>query len=205
MARLVRVGLTGGIGSGKSTVARLLSNHGAALVDADAISRQLTAPGGRAMPTIAASFGAEFVTSDDALERDKMRALIHTDAKARQRLESIIHPLVAQETQSQSDDASAKGYPCIVFDVPLLVESSSWRRRVDHILVVDCTTEVQIDRVTARSRLSRTDIERIIASQASREYRLSAADSVLFNVALSLDDLAGEVRQICPRFGLSSG
>ncbi len=200
-----RLGLTGGIGSGKSTVAGLLAEHGAAIVDADAISRQSTAAGGPAMAAIATQFGPNFVTPDGALDRDRMRALIHSDASARQGLEAIVHPLVGQETLRQTARAIEQGHPCIVFDVPLLVESPIWRARVDHVLVVDCNAEVQIHRVMARNQLPRSEIEKIIASQASREQRLGAADSVLFNVALSLTQLADEVHQLSPRFGLSSG
>lgn len=201
----MRLGLTGGIGSGKSTVASLLAQRGAVVVDADAIARELTAPQGLAMPLIATTFGPDFMDATGALEREKMRRLAYADASARKRLESIIHPLVALKTQEQAAAAASRGCPCIVFDIPLLVESSSWRQQLDQVLVVDCTPEVQISRVMARSHLRRPEIETIIASQARREYRLSAADSVLFNVGLSLHELAAEVRRISPRFGLSSG
>ena len=204
MLKAVRLGLTGGIGSGKSTVAQLLAAMGAAVVDADAIARDLTLPQGQAMPLIAATFGPDFITPAGALDRDKMRALIHTDASARQRLEAIIHPMVAEETQRQAAAAIRQACPCIVFDVPLLVESTSWRQRVDHILVVDCTPELQIERVMARNHLPRDAVEKIMASQASRKHRLSAADSVIFNVNRSLAQLDDELRQIHHRFGLSS-
>jgi len=202
---LVRLGLTGGIGSGKSTVAGFLAQAGAVVVDADAISHQLTAPGGLALPLIAASFGQAFITPAGALDRDMMRNLIHTDATARKRLEAIIHPLVARETQDRAGAAMREGRRCVVFDVPLLVESPVWRQRVDHVLVVDCTAEVQIGRVMARSHLARHEVENIMSSQAGRERRLAAADSVIFNAELSLEELAAEVRQISHRFGLSSG
>ena len=201
----VRLGLTGGIGSGKSTVAGLLVGLGAGLVDADAISRQLTIAGGLAMPAIAATFGSDFVDASGALARDRMRQLVHTDASARIRLEAIIHPLVGQESRRQAALLAEQACPCIVFDVPLLVESDHWRGDLDHVLVVDCTTEKQIDRVMARNQLSRAEVEKIIASQASRRLRLAAADSVIFNVGLSLDELAVELQQISARFGLSSG
>lgn len=201
----VRLGLTGGIGSGKSTVAGLLVGLGAGLVDADAISRQLTAVGGLAMSAIAATFGSDFVDASGALARDRMRQLVHTDASARTRLEAIIHPLVGQESRRQAALLAEQACPCIVFDVPLLVESAHWRGDLDHVLVVDCTTEKQIDRVMARNQLSRAEVEKIIASQASRRLRLAAADSVIFNVGLSLDELAVELQQISARFGLSSG
>ena len=201
----VRLGLTGGIGSGKSTVANLLVGLGAGLVDADAISRQLSAAGGLAMSAIAATFGSDFVDASGALERDRMRQLVHTDSSARLRLEAIIHPLVGQETRRQAALLAEQACPCIVFDVPLLVESPHWRRDLDLVLVIDCTAEVQIGRVMARNQLSRSEVEKIIASQASRSLRLSAADSVIFNVGLSLDELAVELQQISARFGLSSG
>ncbi len=198
----LRLGLTGGIGSGKSTVAGLLAGLGAGVVDADAISRAVSAAGGLAIPAIADAFGADFITGEGALDRDRMRRLIHSDAGARGRLEAIIHPLVGQETQRQAALLAQQGKACIVFDVPLLVESAHWRQSVDHVLVVDCTPEVQISRVMARSHLARSEIEKIIASQASRERRLRAADSVIFNVGLSLEELASELRLIAGRFGL---
>ena len=201
----VRLGLTGGIGSGKSTVANLLVGLGAGLVDADAISRQLSAAGGLAMSAIAATFGSDFVDASGALERDRMRQLVHTDSSARLRLEAIIHPLVGQETRRQAALLAEQACPCIVFDVPLLVESPHWRRDLDLVLVIDCTAEIQIGRVMARNQLSRSEVEKIIASQASRSLRLTAADSVIFNVGLSLDELAVELQQISARFGLSSG
>jgi len=204
VAPVVRLGLTGGIGSGKSTVASLLAARGAAVVDADAIARELTAPNGLAMPMIADTFGQDFITSAGALDRDKMRALAYADPTARKRLESIIHPLVARETQSQALIAANDGRACIVFDIPLLVESPTWRQKVDHVLVVDCTPEAQVSRVMARSQLTRNAIEKIISSQAGREQRLGAADTVIFNVDVTLESLADEVRQISHRFGLSS-
>ncbi len=201
----VRLGLTGGIGSGKSTVARMLVGLGAGLVDADAISRQLTAAGGLAMPAIAAAFGQDFVGADGALERDRVRQTVHSDPGARQRLEAIIHPLVGLESRRQAALLAEQACPCIVFDIPLLVESAHWRHDLDHVLVVDCTEEVQISRVMARNQLSRSQVQSIIASQASRSRRLAAADSVIFNVDLSLDELAAQLQKISARFGLSSG
>jgi dephospho-CoA kinase len=204
MSNVLRLGLTGGIGSGKSTVARLLAQRGAMLVDADAISRQLTTPGGLAMSLISDTFGPDFVTPSGALDRGKMRALAYADAAARQQLEAIVHPLVAQESQKQALLAAAQGWRCIMFDIPLLVESTRWRRQLDMVLVVDCLPETQISRVMARDRLTRQDIERIMATQSNRQQRLAAADVVIFNQGLSLDELTGQVAQISPRFGLSS-
>lgn len=205
MAPVVRIGLTGGIGSGKSTVARTLAEQGAAVVDADQIARALTAPGGGAMPAITLTFGQDFITVDGALDREKMRTLAYADPSARKRLESIIHPLVSLETQQQASTATNEGRTCIVFDIPLLVESPVWRQQVDHVLVIDCTPEVQISRVMARSHLTRDAIEQIMASQARRERRLAAADTVIFNVDLSFEELAKEAQQLLRRFGLSSG
>ena len=201
----IRLGLTGGIGSGKSTVAQLMAKAGSAVVDADAIARELTAPYGLAMASIVEIFGPDMITSEGALNRDKMRSLIYSEPSARRRLESIIHPLVKLETESRAALAFSAGYNCIVFDIPLLVESGSWRQHLDYVLVVDCTPEVQIQRVMARNQLARTESEKIIASQATRGCRLGAADAVIFNNVLSLDELAAVVNQIIQRFGLSSG
>jgi len=198
-----RLGLTGGIGSGKSTVAALLAQLGAAVLDADAISRALTAPHGLAIDPIREAFGAEFITPAGALDRARMRAQVFTDPGAKQRLEAIIHPLVGHETSRQALAAQASGTHCLVFDVPLLVESGHWRQKVDQVLVVDCLPETQISRVMARSALSREAVLAIMVSQASREARLQAADVVLFNDTLTLDDLAEEVRALAPAFGLS--
>ncbi|MHB8950112.1 MAG: dephospho-CoA kinase [Rhodoferax sp.] len=200
----LRLGLTGGIGSGKSTVAQLLAELGAAVVDADAISRELTAPGGLAIPLIAATFGPDFITPSGAMDRGKMRALAYADAAARQRLEAIIHPLVRQETQQQTLLAASLKHAGIVFDVPLLVESSTWREQVDAVLVVDCLSGTQISRVMARSAMTRAEVEKIIAAQADRVRRLKAADAVIFNDRLSLGALALEVHQVARHFGLSS-
>lgn len=202
MQVVARLGLTGGIGSGKTTVAQLFGRYGAAVIDADAIARSVTAPGGLAIQPIIAGFGNDFITADGALDREKMRELAYSDAGERKRLESIIHPLVGQETERQAKAAIQAGHRCIVFDVPLLVESPHWRQKVDQVLVVDCTPEIQIDRAMARSGLSQTAVENIISSQARRERRLRAADIVIFNVGLSLDELALEIRQISHRFGL---
>ena len=204
MRAALRLGLTGGIGSGKSTVAQLLGRQGAAIIDADAISRCLTAGSGPAIGLIAAEFGPEFINSAGAVDRDRMRVLVYADADARKRLEAIVHPLIGQEIERQSEAAIRTGHSCLVFDVPLLVESKHWRQKVDRILVVDCTPGVQIERVMARSGLTRDAVGKIIASQALREVRLRAADAVIFNDQLDLDQLADKVKQFGRRFGLSS-
>ena len=193
---VLKIGLTGGIGSGKSTVAGMLRERGAALIDADAISRASTAPGGAAMAAIAAQFGPEFITPEGALNRERMRERVFQDPQARQQLEAIIHPLVAQETARQTQAAIDAGHRCLVFDVPLLAESAHWRGRVDRVLVVDCSAQTQISRVMARSGLKAEDVERIIAAQTSREKRLAMADWVILNDGLSLDELRGRVHAL---------
>ena len=204
MAPVVRLGLTGGIGSGKSTVAGILMRGGAAVVDADAISREVTSPGGLAVPLIARAFGREVITSNGALDRTKMRALAFSDPLARQRLEAIIHPLVGEETMRQATVAEERGAPCIVFDIPLLVESPVWRRKVHQILVIDCSRDVQVQRVMDRNQLTQPEIEKIMVAQTDRARRVCAADTVIFNVDLTLTELADQVHQIWHRFGLSS-
>lgn len=199
---MVRLGLTGGIGSGKSTVAGFFQAHGATVIDADAISRQVTAPGGLAIDPIRTQFGAEYITEEGALDRARMRQASFSDARTRVRLEAIIHPLVSRETNRLEAEAMAGGARCIVFDVPLLVESRRWLQRVDQVIVVDCTHEVQLERVMARSGLAPDEVDRIIASQAPRLQRLRAADIVIFNAGISMEQIAVHVRQVAVRFGL---
>lgn len=199
---VTRLGLTGGMGSGKSTVAGMLAERGAAIIDADAISRQTTAAGGQAIDAIRQAFGPAFITTDGALDRDRMRALAFSDPTARRRLEQIVHPLVGLETRRQTEAALAAGCRCIVFDIPLLVESAHWRARLDQVLVVDCRPETQIERVMQRNRLRRDEVERILAQQVSRRQRLQAADHVICNEGLDLPELARLVRLLARRFGL---
>jgi len=197
-----RIGLTGGIGSGKSTVAGMLAALGAAIVDADAISRQLTAPGGAALPAIAAVFGAGCIDPSGAMDRQAIRALVFSDPDAKRRLEAIIHPLVAAETARQASAAVAAGAPCIVFDIPLLVESGRWRSQLQQVLVIDCSAEQQISRVMRRSGWTREAVQQVLAGQARREQRLAAADICIYNEAISLAELELLVRQAARRFGL---
>jgi dephospho-CoA kinase len=198
----VRVGLTGGIGSGKSTVLSMLVELGAAAIDADEISRATTSTGGAAIPRIAQQFGPEFITAEGALDRVKMRERAYAQPQARRELEQIIHPLVGEEIARQVDAALAAGARCIVFDIPLLVESGRWRRQVDRVLVVDCEPETQVTRVIARSGLAPKEVRAIIAAQAPRALRLAAADLVICNEGLSLDALRTEVEQAARTFGL---
>ena len=200
----LKLGLTGGIGSGKTTVAKFMGAFGSVIVDADAISRSMTRTGGLAIAGIAQAFGPDLIQADGAMDRNKMRQLAYADPGLRKRLESIIHPLVSLEAARQAKDATDAGANCIVFDVPLLVESSGWRQKVDHVLVIDCTAECQIKRVMARSDLDRPAIESIMNVQASREQRLHAADSVIFNDRNTLEQLAADVKQCASHLGLSS-
>lgn len=198
----VRIGLTGGIGSGKSTVLAMLQQHGAAAIDADAISRATTAAGGVALPAIAQRFGPEFIGPDGALDRALMRERAYSHPESRKELEQIIHPLVGEEIARQVEAALAAGRRCIVFDIPLLVESGRWRAQLDRVLVVDCEPQTQIARVMARSGLPAEEVRAIIAAQAPRSLRLAAADLVICNEALTLGDLAHEVEQAAHAFGL---
>jgi dephospho-CoA kinase len=198
----VRIGLTGGIGSGKSTVLQMLVELGAAAIDADAISRATTAPGGAAIPHIAAKFGPEFIAADGALDRARMRERAYAHPEARRELEQIIHPLVSEEIARQVEAALAAGARCIVFDIPLLVETGRWRAQVDRVLVVDCEPETQVARVAARSGLAPDEVRAIIAAQAPRALRLAAADLVICNEGLGLEALRYEVEQAARSFGL---
>jgi dephospho-CoA kinase len=175
------IGLTGGIGSGKSTVADRLVAHGAALVDTDAIAHTLTAPGGDAIAPIRAAFGDGVISPDGRMDRAAMRTLAFSDPGARKRLEAILHPMIRARTQAGIETAVREGAPYVIVAVPLLVESGDWRGRYDRVLVVDCPPEVQIERVIARSALPRAQVEAILAAQASRAQRLAAADDVIDN------------------------
>jgi dephospho-CoA kinase len=200
----LRVGLTGGIGSGKSTVLAMLAQLGAATIDADAISRGTTATGGEAIAAIAQTFGPQFITPEGALDRERMRAHAYANPQARKQLEDIIHPLVGAQSARQVQAALAAGARCIVFDIPLLVESGRWRQQLDRVLVVDCSVQTQIARTMQRSGLAEEAVRAIIAAQATREQRLAAADLVICNEGLSLEQLEAEVREAALSFGLSS-
>lgn len=197
-----RLGLTGGIGSGKSTVAGMLAQMGAAVIDADAISRAATAKDGAAIASLKTAFGATMLTSEGALDREQMRSLIYSDPSAKARLESIVHPLVGHSIATQAQEATVAGARCIVFDIPLLVESGHWRPALHRVLVIDCTEATQVARVMTRSGLTSAEIQRILASQASRTQRLGAADWVVFNDGITVGVLAQQVREIGVQFGL---
>ncbi len=198
----MRVGLTGGIGSGKSTVAQMLAQLGAAVIDADAISRATTAAGGAAIAAIAQRLGPQFITAEGALDRTLMRERAYADPQARKLLEEIVHPLVGQESARQVQAALDAGMPCIVFDIPLLVESGRWRAQVDRVLVIDCSPQTQVERVVARSALDPDAVRAIMAAQAPRARRLAAADIVICNDGISLEQLRDKVVQAAAGFGL---
>ncbi|WP_311221731.1 MULTISPECIES: dephospho-CoA kinase [unclassified Acidovorax] len=200
--RPLRVGLTGGIGSGKSTVGGMLRDAGAALVDADACARSVTAAGGAAIAAIRQAFGDDFIDVDGALDRVRMRERAFTQAEAKSQLERIVHPLVAAAIALAVEVATQDGYHLIVLDIPLLVESPRWARELDAVIVVDCSEPTQIARVQARSGLSASAVQAIIAAQASRAHRRDAADIVVLNDGISLTELHTNARQIATRFGL---
>ncbi len=199
---MLRIGLTGGIGSGKSTVLRLLEGHGAGAIDADAISRSVTASGGSAIDAIRRHFGARFIAADGSLDRALMREHAYAQPDARRQLEAIIHPLVGAGIREQVDRLRDAGRRCVVFDIPLLVESGRWRSEVHRVMVVDCSARTQVQRVVARSGLAPSEVEAIIAAQAPRGLRLAAADLVVCNDGIPLERLAEEVAQAATSFGL---
>ena len=188
----MRIGLTGGIGSGKSMVASELVALGANLVDTDAIARAMTAPGGAAMPALEAEFGRSIVTPEGSMDRARMREIAFLDPMSKRGLEAILHPLIGVECERQAA-AAVTGQP-IVFDVPLLVESKRWRGIVDRVLVIDASEQTQLERVIARSGWTPDAVRAVIAQQAHRAFRRAAADAVIYNERLTLAELSSVVR-----------
>jgi dephospho-CoA kinase len=176
--RRFTVGLTGGIGSGKSVVARLFAGRGADIVDTDAIARGLTVAHGAAMPALLAEFGDAFADAHGALDRAKMRALVFSQPDAKRRLEGILHPMIRAAVLAESLLGTG---PYVIFDIPLLVESGTWQDRVDRVLVVDCPETVQVARVIARNALPESQVRAIMAAQAPRQARLACANDVIDN------------------------
>ncbi len=195
-ARPFVVGLTGGIGSGKSAAADAFAALGATVVDTDAIAHALTAPAGAAIEAIRTGFGAEFIDAGGAMDRRRMRDLVFADPEAKRRLEALLHPMIRAESARQV--AAASG-PYAVLVVPLLVESAGYRERVRRVLVVDCPEALQIARVMQRSNLPGDQVRRIIAAQAKRENRLAVADDVIDNSG-SIDALQQQVRELHSRY-----
>lgn len=184
------IGLTGGIGCGKSTVADLFAKHGAGIIDTDAISRRLTQDGGGAIAAIRAAFGNDYIMDDGALNRTKMRGLIFSDAAAKQRLERILHPLILEQARVQLRQLQTRPY--IILVVPLLAESPAFRQLARRVLVVDCDENTQVARVIGRSRMGEAEVRGIIAQQTPRAERLQLADDIIHNDA-GLDSLAEQV------------
>lgn len=174
----VSIGLTGGIGSGKSMVADLFATHGAAVIDTDLIAHQLTAPKGAAIDPIRLAFGSTFIMPNGAMDRVKMRDAVFANPAEKKRLEAILHPMIRDETEHAA--AQAKG-AYLLFVVPLLVESGLWKKKVSRVLVIDCSEETQIRRVMQRNKLTDAQVRSIMATQATRETRLAAADDIIFN------------------------
>ena len=186
------VGLTGGIGCGKTTVADLFAAHGAAVIDTDAIAHGLTAPHGAAMPALIAEFGPGYATPEGALDRAKMRALVFSDPGARARLEAILHPRIRAATAAAALLADG---PYTLFVVPLLIESGTWRERVARVLAIDCSETTQVTRVMARNGLAEDQVRAIMAAQVPRARRLEEADDVIVNDA-GVDALLPQVERL---------
>lgn len=195
-----RLGLTGGIGSGKSTVASVLQQQGAVLIDADAISRASTQSNGSAIAPIRREFGPDFIDATGALDRQRMREHVFRHPEARQQLETIVHPLVGQEIQRQLE--AARPAACVVLDIPLLVESPRWRPQLDRVIVVDCSEATQRARVHQRNAWDDDTIEAVMRTQSPRLQRLAAADLVVHNDGHDLVQLRALVLQLGARFGL---
>jgi dephospho-CoA kinase len=199
---MLKLGVTGGIGCGKSTVTALLAELGATVIDADAISRSLTAAGGAALPEIVRQFGSEMLASNGELDRTRMRHQVFSDTAARQQLESIIHPMVRREIERQIKTAEQSAVKCLILDIPLLVESDHWRTFLDRILVVDCEPATQIQRTMSRNSMTAEQVQAIMNIQSTRAQRLALADAVVLNDGITKEELRRLVAQLAPRFGL---
>lgn len=191
---MLKIGLTGGIGSGKSFVADLLQKHGAAIVDTDVVAHQLTAPDGAAIPAIRQQFGSAYITAEGAMDRARMRELVFQQPDQREKLQAILHPLIRDFTFRKVQQAQG----CyVVVVVPLLVESGTWGQYVDRVCVVDCDEPTQIERVMQRSGLTASQVQRIMEAQASRQQRLAHADDVIVNDGTtSIEQLNAQVQQM---------
>ena len=189
------VGLTGGVGSGKSTIAAMLSKRGAGLIDADAIAHKLTSSGGSAIDSLRESFGADAIATDGALDRARMRARVFSDSGARKQLESLLHPMIRTMMREHAAKLIADGAPYAVYAVPLLIESGNWRSYIDRILLIDCSETTQLARVCSRAGIDHSTAQKIVASQATRPQRLAAADDVLLNEA-PLNEIEPRVQRL---------
>lgn len=200
------IGITGGIGSGKSTVTSMLQAAGATIIDTDHLARASTGAKGLAIEPIRTAFGNEVIGADGNMRRDAMRQLVFNDPAAKRRLEAIIHPIVLQQAQALAAEAERQCQPLIVYDIPLLAESGHWRKRLHRLIVVDCDEHTQIQRVMQRSSLDQATVVAIIASQASRQQRCGIADAVIYNGAsVTLTQLHKQVQALASSFGLMIG
>jgi dephospho-CoA kinase len=194
---MLKIGLTGGIGSGKSTVANILAKLGAKLIDADALSRAVTQAGGVAIPALRAAFGEAVLASDGGLSRDAMRQIMLSDPSAKEKLEAILHPVIGEQINRQFGAAEQANEQIVVLDIPLLAEGGArWRRRLNAVWLVDCLHQTQMSRVLARSGWPLAQIEAVIAAQASREKKWAVADAVVFNDGLSISQLELQVTEL---------
>ncbi|MDR0700808.1 MAG: dephospho-CoA kinase [Azoarcus sp.] len=194
--RALRIGLTGGIGSGKSAAAARFARHGVTIIDTDAIAHELTVPDGAALPALRAAFGSAVIAGDGGLDRARMRALVFADPAERVRLEAILHPMIAAEGLRR---CAADTHPYVIVDVPLLTETGHWRACCDRVCVVDCPRETQIARVAERNGYLRAEIEAIVAAQASREARFAIADDIIDNSG-PLDALHAQIDALHERY-----
>lgn len=193
---LFSIGLTGGIGSGKTTVSDMFAKLGAHIIDTDLIAHQLTAPNGKAIEPIIAAFGADIIDSAGAMNRQEMRKLVFKDPTAKRQLEAILHPMIRSECEHLATSGGG-AYP--IFVVPLLVESGNWNQRVTRVLVVDCEEQTQINRVMSRNGFSRHQVEDIMQVQASRDERLAIADDVIHSDE-NLDDIWKKIKDLHQKY-----
>ena len=197
--KILLVGLTGGIGSGKTAVSDLLSQLGAGVIDTDLIAHQITGTGGGAIPLIQEKFGPEYIDASGALNRAKMRVLVFENPKLRRLLEQITHPLIQQKTIQKALDLAKNGAPYLIFVVPLLIESGTWEHLIDYLVVVDCPVETQIERVMHRNNLSRAEVEKILKVQVSRHERNCRANLIIKNTG-DRDSLKSQVENLNEKF-----
>lgn len=188
---MLKIGLTGGIGSGKSTICRMFAEFGVPIIDADMIAKSLVEPGQPALAMIASSFGAEMLNSDGSLNRARLRDTVFADSAKKDQLEAIMHPLIYAHISAEV--AALQADYCVIA-VPLLLESKN-RYAVDRVLVIDCPVEAQLARVIARDQLTQQQVQAIINSQISREQRLAKADDVIENTA-GPEQLAEHVKRL---------
>jgi dephospho-CoA kinase len=191
-----RVGLTGGIGSGKSTVAALFEELGATIIDTDVISRQLTQPGGAAIPHLQAEFGTAYIDATGALNRDKMRHMVFGDPASKQRLEQILHPLILEQVHALADSSNT---PYTLIVIPLLFETGEYKNWLHRTVTVDCSEEIQLERTLKRNGLSEQTVHAIMAQQLSRSQRLQLADDCIKNQG-SLTELRQQIGQLNQRY-----